>query len=349
LRDGKLVAYHFGPSVDEVGGIGSVISTLVELQLGADVVRAVPTWRPDSHQRSAVLMARAILVLACLPRATVVHVHMSEGGSFVREAAVLATARLRGMQRIVTLHGYRFADTCARWPRLVTAVLGMATAITALSETDRSLAMRLVPEVPVELLPNPVALDRAAGAVSETAEVVLFAGEVGSRKGADVLCAAWRTVAVNRPLARCIVVGPATGLELPPLERLARFGPLPRARVRELIREARVVTLPSRGEVLPMILAEAMAAGRPFVATPVGGVESLAQGGLLVGVGDAPALAAALEGLLADPDRAQAIGRAGAARCEDWMAPEVVGARLRELYSTPRQYRPYAGRAGPLS
>jgi hypothetical protein len=268
---------------------------------------------------------------------------MSERGSFVREAAVLASARLRGMTRIVTLHGYRFAETCARWPRLVTRVLGMATAITALSEADRSLARRLVPGVPVELLPNPMALDRAAGGVSETAEVVLFAGEVGRRKGADVLHSAWRTVAVNRPLARCIVVGPSTELELPALERFERRGPLPRERVRELIRDARVVALPSRGEVLPMILAEAMAAGRPFVATPVGGVTALAQGGLLVAVGDAPALAAALEELLGDPDRAQAVGRAGAARCEEWMAPEVVGARLRELYSTVRRHGPYAG------
>ena len=59
MTDRALVAYHFGPSTEYVGGMASVIATLVDLKLGADVVRAVPTWRPGSHLRSGALAALA--------------------------------------------------------------------------------------------------------------------------------------------------------------------------------------------------------------------------------------------------------------------------------------------------
>jgi type III pantothenate kinase len=84
---------------------------------------------------------------------------------------------------------------------------------------------------------------------------------------------------------------------------------------------------------MPMILSEAMAAGRPFVGTPVGGVGSLGEGGVLVPVGDHHALAGALIELLADRQRAQALGDAGQALCRRLMSPDAVDARLRGLYA----------------
>jgi glycosyltransferase involved in cell wall biosynthesis len=280
-----------------------------------------------------VLAARAAVEVLLLTPSTVVHVHMSEGGSFVREAAILVTAKLRGVPRVVTIHGQRFAEFSSQWPYLVARVLSMARAITVLSELDRTIVQKLAPDARVELLPNPVPVDSASGPVTDTRELVLFAGEVGMRKGADVLHRAWRGVAASRPTATCIMVGPSTELALPDLERLEVRGPVTPDSVRQLIREARVIALPSRGEALPMILSEAMAAGRPFVSTPTGGVRSLSAGGLLVPVDDDKALGAALIELLSDPDRAQALGDAGQALCERWMAPDVVDVRLRQLYA----------------
>jgi glycosyltransferase involved in cell wall biosynthesis len=333
MTHGATAVHHFGPSTDYVGGMASVISTLVDLKLGADVVRAVPTWRPGSHVRSCALAARAALGVLRVPRSTVIHVHLSEGGSFVREAPILAVAKTRGLRRIVTIHGYAFAAFSDRRPAQVARVLAMANAVTVLSESDRARVRRLVPHIPVELLPNPVPLDPHAGAVNDTSEVVLFAGEVGRRKGADVLHRAWGPISASRPSATCIVVGPTTDLALPSLSRLEVCGPASPERIRELIRNARVVALPSRAEALPMILSEAMAAGRPFVSTPTGGVSSLAEGGILVPVDDDRALAQALTALLADPALAQTLGTAGQMLCRLWMAPSIIDARLRRLYS----------------
>ena len=69
------------------------------------------------------------------------------------------------------------------------------------------------------------------------------------------------------------------------------------ARGPPLFREAHAFVLPSRHESFAVVCAEAIASGRPVVATPGGGPESIVnQGnGLLVGVEDPDALAKALE------------------------------------------------------
>ena len=68
--------------------------------------------------------------------------------------------------------------------------------------------------------------------------------------------------------------------------------------------------LPSLSEGMSNAVMEAMAAGRPIVATDVGGTpELLRDRGMLVPPGDPPALAAAIEQLLADPARAAALGQ----------------------------------------
>jgi glycosyltransferase involved in cell wall biosynthesis len=94
------------------------------------------------------------------------------------------------------------------------------------------------------------------------------------------------------------------------------------AHVGELLRQARVFTLPSRMDNLPMALLEAMANGVPVVATRVGGVpEAVGEGpeaaGTLVPPGDAPALAHALRPYLVDPAWAQEVGLRARRRAEE--------------------------------
>jgi glycosyltransferase involved in cell wall biosynthesis/SAM-dependent methyltransferase len=102
-----------------------------------------------------------------------------------------------------------------------------------------------------------------------------------------------------------------------------------------LIAAADVVALPSRSEGFGLALLEAMAQGKPVVATRVGGIpELVADGetGLLVPPGDVRALAAAVDSLLADPEQARRLGENGRRRARTEFSAAAAAERVLELY-----------------
>jgi glycosyltransferase involved in cell wall biosynthesis len=187
---------------------------------------------------------------------------------------------------------------------------------TALAAAARELGagdVRVVP--PVVALPEDVA---------EPADPphVLYAGRLSPEKGIVEFLSA------SGGLPRVIVGdGP-----LRPHVREA-LGFIPPADMHEYFERASIVCVPSRREGFGFACAEAMAHGRPVVASAVGGLLDLVEDGetgLLVPAGDVPALRAALERLLGDPGLR---GRLGAA----------AGQRARERLSTDAFVRDLLG------
>jgi glycosyltransferase involved in cell wall biosynthesis len=96
-----------------------------------------------------------------------------------------------------------------------------------------------------------------------------------------------------------------------------------------------VLCLPSTVEGLPLVVLEAMAQGKPVVATAVGGTPELVvdgETGLLVPPGDAGALAAALGKVLRDPELARRLGEAGRRRVLASFSLSAMTERVLGLY-----------------
>jgi glycosyltransferase involved in cell wall biosynthesis len=165
---------------------------------------------------------------------------------------------------------------------------------------------------------------------------VLTVGRLIADKGMDVVIDACselggRLIIAGAGPERATLEKQAAGLMQAPATEVRFDGFLPRAALAQRYRESSAVVLAARrGEGLPNVLLEAMAHGRPVVATPCAGTRDLlADGvnGLLVPPGDAPALRAALERLRQEPGLAQRLGdaaRATAGRFE-W---QLVAPRL---------------------
>jgi len=196
---------------------------------------------------------------------------------------------------------------------------------------------------------------RAELGVPADAPLVLLVGRVNSWKGQGLLVEAAQRLAARHPRVRYVMAGDAP----PGQERLER---LLDAAVRAAGLEQRVTRLPFRKDVAALYAAadlcvvpstrpepfglvaiEAMEQGRAVVAADHGGVTEVVvhgQTGLLFRPGDAQALAAALDELLCDPERALRMGSAGERRQrEHFTVARYVAemeAQYLELVSEPR-------------
>jgi glycosyltransferase involved in cell wall biosynthesis len=192
------------------------------------------------------------------------------------------------------------------------------------------------------------------GAGHATRRRVVFAGRLVPSKGVDVLIRA--TAEVNAELVIC-----GDGRQQNELRGLARHlgvegrvcfkGWMDADGLADEFANASVVVLPSLWpEPFGIVGIEALAAGRPAIASATGGiVDWLEDGvsGLSVAPGDAGELAQALNELLGDPDRQRTMGMAGKERVAARFSPERHIATLMEAYRTARaSWRSKRGEAG---
>lgn len=168
-------------------------------------------------------------------------------------------------------------------------------------------------------------------------------------KGHLLFLEAWAEVVRHVPGAFAVLVG--DGPTRKAVEEAARtmvvadrvFFVAIRHDVPAILRAAALYVHPSEEEGFSNAILEAMAAGRPVVATAVGGTpEAVAHGqtGLLVRPGDSRELARAIVRVLAHPDEARRMGEAGRRRvAEDFTIDRTVE-RYQCLYDELLEFRP---------
>jgi glycosyltransferase involved in cell wall biosynthesis len=172
-------------------------------------------------------------------------------------------------------------------------------------------------------------------------EDVLFLANLQVRKGIHVALDAFDLLAAERPRARLLVAG--AGPEEAAIRarvagaaagRVRLLGRLGRDDVLSAMQGCAVFCAPSFGEPFGMTALEAMACGRPVVATDAGGLRHLVSpaGGRRVPPGDPGALAAALDELLADAPLRRAMGEHNRGAVERRYAWSRVTDRLEDAY-----------------
>jgi glycosyltransferase involved in cell wall biosynthesis len=224
--------------------------------------------------------------------------------------------------------------------RRVDAVVGVSEGILAIYRRSGLLAgvrtgaaVYNVPPPPEPTRADPDALRRRLGVGNR--RVVLYVGKLSPGKGLPDLLAASREVVARVPEAVFVLVGDGDlNGECPP--HVLVPGPLPHREVLALYPLAEVVVVPSViPDALSRVILEAAAAGRPVVATRVGGTpELIADGanGLLVERGDREGLAEAIMRILTDADLQRRLGEGARRRLCDSFAPGATVDRLLEVY-----------------
>jgi spore coat protein SA len=255
---------------------------------------------------------------------------------------------VRAKTKVLHYHTPDFSSAAAD-----ASAIKQADAIIFCSNALRMLFVATVGSVqrPLEVAQNGIMLDRFRGneeagkrlrhRVGITPEefVVLFAGQLTERKGAHFLIEAMKNVrqTLDRPV-RLLVVGNSMLWQKAgkdptesPYERTLRAadpelvcftGALRQDEMPAAYAACNVFALPSNWfEPSPVTIREAMATGRPVVASSVGGIPELVRDGetgILVAPGDVRSLVDALAALLRDPDKCRQMGEAGMLRSQDF-------------------------------
>ncbi len=148
---------------------------------------------------------------------------------------------------------------------------------------------------------------------------ILFIGHPFYLKGVDLLLRAFNDITAEFPDVALRIVGylPEKDAFRHLFERNARIefvGPVMPDKVMGLLADCYVLVLPSRSEGMPRVLIEAMASGRPIIASNVGGIPHYirhGETGILFEREDVEALKKALRDVLGDEDYATRLGRNG--------------------------------------
>lgn len=331
------------------------------------VVHTIPIERrisPFSNLRSLWRLYRTMR----RERFDIVHVHTPVAAALGRVAAWAARVPVV----IYTAHGFYFHNRMPRLKRLpVMWVEKMLSRVTHLvfmqSQEDAATAVkeRTCPEEKVLWIGNGVDVNRfkaepgsngfrAGLGLSEKDKVVGFVGRMVAEKGVLELIEAIHLVGKAIPEARLLFVGDTLNGDRDMKARQAirsllnRDGQASRvlfAGIREdipaVMAAIDVFVLPSHREGMPRTVIEAMASGKPVVATDIRGCrEEVLSGvtGLLVPVKDPEALASAIISVLSNEALARGMGAKGRQRaCEHFDERVVIEKQVKAYAEITRK------------
>ena len=272
-------------------------------------------------------------------------------------------ARLAGRTaHVFTMHGTRYyAERLRRRIALRAACLFSSAAVCVSRQLARFQAHDLwIRPSRIVTIPNgvrpPVATQsslREELGLASTDRLVVAVGNLYPVKGHRYLLEALAQLAPRHPELHVAVAGRgeleaplrARARELQVDDRFHLLGL--RSDIANVLAGADVFVLPSLAEGVPLALLEAMLAGRPVVATSVGEVPIVLDGGragLLVQSEDAPALATAVSSLLSDPALARRVSAAALQRATERYTLDAMMEGYLALYAKALRNHSYDAR-----
>jgi glycosyltransferase involved in cell wall biosynthesis len=278
----------------------------------------------------------------------VVHAHGYKADLYT----YLATRRPR-VPLVATCHNWTNLNASVSfYGRLDRLALTRFDRVAAVSDTvAQILAAAGIPSDRVTVIPNgiPTALFESSGLdcmdlqrQRHTGPVVGMVGRLVREKGFAYVLRSARTILADFPTTRFLLVG--DGPQADELRSLVRQEGIEesvifagyRSDLQHVYRMLDILVLPSFLEGMPMVILEAMAAGKPVIATRVGAIPTLithGQDGILVDPGDTPALVDSLRLLLGDDILRRRMGAQGQALIQQGYSAKLMAQRYLGLYS----------------
>lgn len=289
----------------------------------------------------------------------VVHTHASLSGRIAaRLARVPVSVMTRHWSLPVEPNNSRLFRVRQKFSSWINALLSDAIIAVSQSLGDQLLAAGL-PDNKVWVIHNGIMIDERGKSNLEKSNLELIKSDSNSKvvgtvgrlepeKGHEYFLKAASQVLNDHPNTEFWIIGAGSREE--ELKKLAANLHIEthckflgfRADATDLVQEVDVYVLSSLTEALPLALLEAMAKGKPVVATQVGGVPEIVDhevNGWLVGAGDAEELAKGIGYLIQNPEQAQTLARKGQETVLEKFDARLMAKKTERLYQELRDKR----------
>lgn len=357
----RPVVVLLGPHRAAVSGVSTHVNLLMDSHLAEDYemvhFQVGSEGRDEGVPGRLLRLVTSPLALAAtivFRHAAIVHINTSlVPRAYWRDLAYLFVAKMLGARVVCQVHGgalpRRFFAGRPTLTRFLRWTLGLPDVLVVLARCELDAYADFLPDREVLLLPNgidcrPFSLVPIVESHPDAPLSLVYFGRIAREKGLYEVLQGVRLAHELGVDARLVVAG--GGPEEGRLKRYAHAlgissrvtftGPVFGGDKVRLLEGAHVMVLPSYSEGLPYALLEAMAAGVPVIATPVGAIPDVVSDGIhgfLVPPRDGKAIAEALAVLAGDRERLSWMSRACRRRIRAAFSIERLAAELGLQYA----------------
>ena len=340
-----------GSDISVKGGMTTVVKSFLNHRFSPRFnLTYIPTHSEHGKIYNSLFFLKGYFAFICFlvfRNPDLVHLHMSDKGSFFRKYILFKTAKAYSKPVIIHAHGGDFRSFYMRMPKLVKGsirdMLKNADKVLALGSNWQKVLTEIEPETDILVLTNSVPLPELQITKVKTGFNILFLAVVNKSKGIFDLIEAAERLDIPQKKFVIDIAGDGEVLEEAKLRvekagmegRFRFHGWVGQDRKKELLLQADLFVLPSYFEGMPMSILEAVSYGKPVLATDVGSInEAVIHGenGYLMEPGDVEALAYYLNKLMLDAELVEK-GMASRRIAEEHFDEKYYFQKVENLYS----------------
>jgi len=278
-----------GPQ-NEKGGIGAVLNTYKESMDGFRILSTYPTDGKINIYRFFCSQYLSLFKLLITDDdIEILHIHSASRGSFVRKSLVLLMAKAFGKKVVMHIHGGMFREyyqssQIKTWS--VRYILRMSDRVICLTDEWRQSFQAEMQLNNLEVVLNPVKkYPKKINSNQHEWISLLFMGTITENKGIfELLDYLQQNPFFLQGKIKLFICGEGDGEKLTQCmsqgnvrENIVYTGWIDGDRKYQMLQSADILILPSHYEGLPMVILEAMSAGKPIISTRVGGIPAVVK------------------------------------------------------------------------
>lgn len=350
----KIVLASCHPS--SKGGISTWVKQMqkrLNYDSRIEVEYVYPAYNPENNQQAAErsffervfgslrIMKRRLhefnQVIACF-EPDVLHLTTSGSLALFRDIRFLKTAKRKSISTVYHLRFGRIPEVVKRrgWEyKMLKKAISLSDCTIAIDHRTEKVLKGIVPQKRVLYIPNFIDTSSLENITESKQKKVVFVGWCVKTKGIEELLMAWERIAKEFPAYQLQLIGPISeDYKRKLMDHYALFnvdfaGEQTHEETMNNIGQASVFILPSYTEGFPNVILEAMALGKPIIATDVGAIPDMLEGcGLVIPSHDQHAIYNSLKKLLSDNNLQNQLG-------------ELAKKRLNETYTVETVYEQY--------